>query len=220
MKGRHGGLPLQFYQSSNQFHAPLCRAEVGFDYAAGGGGDLLTKGFVPEQSLQLPAQLFGVLYLHARVFGDELPGDGFEVLHVRAEDDGVTAGGGFDDVLAALTDQAFAEYAARNAITDRIYAPRIAREAGERRIDQARRLRTYFAETDWQRWRAACPADAQAQGDVAGHIFLLSFPRSGTTLLEKALAGHPDVVAMEAWRRLSRTLTNSAPLASACVACV
>ena len=29
---------------------------------------------------------------------------------------------------------------------------------------------------------------------VAGHVFLLGFPRTGTTLLEQCLAGHPDIV--------------------------
>jgi hypothetical protein len=29
------------------------------------------------------------------------------------------------------------------------------------------------------------------------HVFLLGFPRSGTTLLEQVLASHPDVVALE-----------------------
>jgi len=38
-----------------------------------------------------------------------LAGDGAEVLHVGAEDNGVTAGGGFDDVLAALPHEAFAD---------------------------------------------------------------------------------------------------------------
>ena len=32
---------------------------------------------------------------------------------------------------------------------------------------------------------------------MRGHAFLLGFPRSGTTLLEQALAGHPDLVALE-----------------------
>ncbi|HZZ87221.1 MAG TPA: sulfotransferase, partial [Caulobacteraceae bacterium] len=32
---------------------------------------------------------------------------------------------------------------------------------------------------------------------VRGHAFLVGFPRSGTTLLEQALAGHPDLVALE-----------------------
>ena len=33
-----------------------------------------------------------------------------------------------------------------------------------------------------------------APKDVAGHVFLLGFPRTGTTLIEQCLAGHPDVV--------------------------
>jgi Flp pilus assembly protein TadD len=47
------------------------------------------------------------------------------------------------------------------------------------------------------------PADAwQAEGEPAldgarGHVFLLGFPRSGTTLLEQVLASHPDVEALE-----------------------
>ena len=41
--------------------------------------------------------------------------------------------------------------------------------------------------------RAAAGADPA----VRGHAFLLGFPRSGTTLLEQALAGHPNVVALE-----------------------
>lgn len=37
----------------------------------------------------------------------------------------------------------------------------------------------------------------KAQSGAAGHVFLLGFPRSGTTLLEQALASHPNVVTME-----------------------
>jgi hypothetical protein len=34
-------------------------------------------------------------------------------------------------------------------------------------------------------------------GDAREHVFLVGFPRSGTTLLEQVLASHPDVVALE-----------------------
>jgi len=34
-------------------------------------------------------------------------------------------------------------------------------------------------------------------GDAVGHVFLVGFPRSGTTLLEQVLASHPDVVTLE-----------------------
>jgi tetratricopeptide (TPR) repeat protein len=37
----------------------------------------------------------------------------------------------------------------------------------------------------------------RASSDAAGHVFLLGFPRSGTTLVEQALASLPDVVTLE-----------------------
>ena len=35
------------------------------------------------------------------------------------------------------------------------------------------------------------------QGGETGHVFLMGFPRSGTTLIESVLAAHPDVVSLE-----------------------
>ena len=89
------------------------------------------------------------------------------------------------------TADAFADYAARNAILERVNAPRIALEAGERRIEQARRLAGWFERTPLDPWRARPGADTTRP--VREHVFLLGFPRSGTTLLEKVLAGHPDI---------------------------
>src|SRR5437588_10430167 len=43
-------------------------------------------------------------------------------------------------------------------------------------------------------------------GGVRGHVFLLGFPRSGTTLLEQVLASHPDVEALEERETLSDAL--------------
>jgi tetratricopeptide (TPR) repeat protein len=43
-------------------------------------------------------------------------------------------------------------------------------------------------------WR---PAPGSQGGGEAGHVFVVGFPRSGTTLLEQALAGHPDIVTLE-----------------------
>jgi tetratricopeptide (TPR) repeat protein len=92
-------------------------------------------------------------------------------------------------------DAAFADYAARNAILERGNAPRVAAEIVERRVAQAERLGRWFAAADPAPWRMGAGADSARP--VAGHAFLLSFPRSGTTLLEKALAGHAHVVTME-----------------------
>ena len=44
---------------------------------------------------------------------------------------------------------------------------------------------------DWTEGARAAPADA------SGHVFLIGFPRSGTTLLEVALDAHPGLVSLE-----------------------
>jgi len=49
---------------------------------------------------------------------------------------------------------------------------------------------------DASRWTAG-PDVAIGDGGAAGHVFLLGFPRSGTTLLEVALDGHPRVASLE-----------------------
>jgi len=47
-----------------------------------------------------------------------------------------------------------------------------------------------------QQWRA--PIDGKTGNDaVQQHVFLMGFPRSGTTLLEQILASHPNVVGLE-----------------------
>ena len=57
------------------------------------------------------------------------------------------------------------------------------------------RLAAWFAAADPAAWREAPPAPPDP--DRPGHAFLLGFPRSGTTLLEQALAGHPRLAALE-----------------------
>jgi hypothetical protein len=122
------------------------------------------------------------------------------------------------DALAA-----FADYAARNDLLERGNAQRVAAEVSERRVAQAERLARWFAVADPQPWRKRAGADNQRP--VSGHVFLLSFPRSGTTLLEKALGGHPHVVTMEEvdqlatagghWLADSTTLTQLSTLSVA-----
>ncbi len=59
-------------------------------------------------------------------------------------------------------------------------------------------------------------------GDAAGHVFLIGFPRTGTTLLEVVLDGHPRVVSLEEHELLTdgvlafmREPVNFEPLAQA-----
>jgi len=65
----------------------------------------------------------------------------------------------------------------------------------ESAIARVRRVADYFRAAPTEAWRADI-RDA-APGSVATHVFLVGFPRSGTTVLEQALASHPDVRTME-----------------------
>ena len=98
-----------FERFFDQIDAAVGCADVGLDDALGGGDDGVAAVGILQKVLQSVAQGVGVRDLNASAFGDELAGDGAEVLHVGAEDNGVTAGGGFDDVLAALPHEAFAD---------------------------------------------------------------------------------------------------------------
>ena len=76
----------------------------------------------------------------------------------------------------------------------RLFAERAA--SRERVVARLERLNAWFekaAAADWAR----APAGAAIAGEARAHAFIVGFPRSGTTLLEQALAGHPEVVALE-----------------------
>jgi len=89
--------------------------------------------------------------------------------------------------------EAFDAFVAGKAIQHRLYAERAASREGE--TAKLTRLARWFKTADPTPWRTA-PASIAAE-DAAGHVFLVGFPRSGTTLLEQALAGHPSVEALE-----------------------
>ena len=85
--------------------------------------------------------------------------------------------------------EAFAAYAQSKAILRGAYAPNM--EGLESVAAREARLIEYFAAADPSAWRATVPEAPRT------HVFLVGFPRSGTTLLEQVLASHPDVTAME-----------------------
>jgi tetratricopeptide (TPR) repeat protein len=95
------------------------------------------------------------------------------------------------DILDARdrTDEAFAAYTESKAILRASYAPAMARL--ESVAAREARLAEYFRRADPGAWRA------QGEAGPRTHVFLLGFPRSGTTLLEQVLASHPDIQAME-----------------------
>lgn len=87
--------------------------------------------------------------------------------------------------------EAFAAYAASKAVQRNAYAPQMA--GVESVIAREVRLADYFRRADAASWRRS-PTTGE---DQFTHVFLVGFPRSGTTLLEQVLASHPDVAAME-----------------------
>src|SRR6185312_2225325 len=95
------------------------------------------------------------------------------------------------DVLDAQdrAPEAFAAYTQSKSILREAYAPKM--EGLESVAAREQRLADYFTAAGANAWHATA-AEPQRT-----HVFLVGFPRSGTTLLEQVLASHPDVTAME-----------------------
>jgi tetratricopeptide (TPR) repeat protein len=100
------------------------------------------------------------------------------------------------DALDALgrSADAFQAAVAGKGLQRRLYAERARGREGA--VGRFERLTAWFRAADPQAW-ANSPAMTPAPGQAARHVFLVGFPRSGTTLLEQALAGHPDVATLE-----------------------
>ena len=93
-------------------------------------------------------------------------------------------------------DAAFTDYMARNALLAAQHGSAMAASGVERRLDQSRRLAEWAGQLDPEAWAASrAPAEA-LERPCAGHLFIAGFPRSGTTLLEKALAGHDAILTL------------------------
>ena len=94
------------------------------------------------------------------------------------------------------TAAAFRAAVAGKQLWHRLYAERAAGRESE--AAKSLRLGRWWGAADAAAWS---PAPRAAAADTAtaarGHVFLVGFPRSGTTLLEQILAGHPHVVALE-----------------------
>lgn len=89
-------------------------------------------------------------------------------------------------------DEAFRAYAACNDILYRLHRGSFEVPGQDGARQSAERLAAYFQSAPADSWRGGT-TDAPARI----HAFLVGFPRSGTTLLEQALAAHPDVETMD-----------------------
>lgn len=90
------------------------------------------------------------------------------------------------------TDAAFHAYTNAGALFVQAYAPQFANRQSA--YEQVSELRAEFAAAP--AFPMGPPTTATTNGE-AGHVFLLGFPRSGTTLLEAILTGNPRIVSTE-----------------------
>lgn len=102
--------------------------------------------------------------------------------------------GQLGDVLDSqdLPAEAFQAYAACNMSLWRAYAP--VHGQGASALDFTRAMLDELRQIPPTAWTSRPEPLA---GGPKTHVFLLGFPRSGTTLLEQVLASHPDVEALE-----------------------
>jgi tetratricopeptide (TPR) repeat protein len=106
------------------------------------------------------------------------------------------ANGLLGDILDAQgrVAEAVGAYDACNTQLQQLYAARFQGEVSA--LEYVRGLTREFARVRPEAWKSPPPATGERAG-AAGHVFLLGFPRSGTTLLEVILEGHPQVVSLE-----------------------
>lgn len=106
--------------------------------------------------------------------------------------DRARAAGQLGDVLDAggRYAEAFESYLAGNEAYAQIHRQLASADV----LGYTRGLVAALERLDLTQWRTQAPASAS---DSAGHVFLLGFPRTGTTLVEVVLDGNPQVVSLE-----------------------
>jgi Tfp pilus assembly protein PilF len=105
------------------------------------------------------------------------------------------ANGLLGDALDALDEpaQAYVAYARCNEELHAVYAAEFG--SGTSALAAVREMTAYFEGARPEDWRSSLRMSPDAAA-VRGHVFILGFPRSGTTLLEVALEGHPGAVSL------------------------
>lgn len=110
------------------------------------------------------------------------------------------------DALEALdrAEDAMASYIAGNRELRQVQVPAL--NAPEIGLDTAVRLLSYFEGAPAEAWQP--PPETNQPGGEIGHVFLVGFARSGTTLLEQILASHGECVALEEKATIDDTIVE------------
>jgi Tfp pilus assembly protein PilF len=92
--------------------------------------------------------------------------------------------------------EAFAAYGAENDRHRRLHAGRFGVGGGESGAEYVRRLSDYMKGSTAEEWRDPGAASA-VPSPASRHVFLMGFPRSGTTLLGQVLGAHPQIETLD-----------------------
>jgi tetratricopeptide (TPR) repeat protein len=93
-------------------------------------------------------------------------------------------------------DEAFGAWSSANETLRQLWSRQFGPGLNEPGSAAVARLQRAFARTRPEDWRR--PAEpSSAASAAAGHVFVLGFPRSGTTFLGQVLGAHPQVAAMD-----------------------
>ncbi len=90
--------------------------------------------------------------------------------------------------------EAFAAYTRCNETLREVHAPQFGAQPGA--IRYVHKLIESLQSTEASAWRSR-PGSPAVPDPVSGHVFVLGFPRSGATLLQVILEGHPRVSSLE-----------------------
>jgi Flp pilus assembly protein TadD len=90
--------------------------------------------------------------------------------------------------------EAFQSYRLEKTAMRRLYSETYLNQIRPR--ETADLIAEFLEQSRPEDWQSDAPLAPRSEG-VAGHVFLLGFPRSGTTLLEQILASSPDIAALE-----------------------
>jgi tetratricopeptide (TPR) repeat protein len=111
--------------------------------------------------------------------------------------------GRLGDVLDALDQpaEAFAAYARSNGLIRKAAQARFEAPSQTRVADDLAARIAWLEQLDRGRWASGNGAGEDIEGELGAgerrHVFLMGFPRSGTTLIESVLDGCPEVASLE-----------------------